>query len=151
MNIYRNIKNKLCFVEIFITWCAWMMFGLLSGYLPGWRGGYSLGRYFELQKRLGEIPYAAIVALRKKQERTTISSCSDLERGKLETLSQEELLFYAFMVNGKVRLGLRAFMAILLLCVAIFLGADWLVLHALIAILFFFGILRVAQGSMEIL
>ena len=55
------------------------------------------------------------------------------------------------MMNKNVRLGLRAFMAILLLCVAIFLGADWLVLHALIAILFFFGILRVAQGSMEIL
>lgn len=150
MNIYNHIRSAFYFIGMFIVWCTWVMLGLLFSYTPGWRGGYSLRRFFELQKRLEKIPYMTIVALAKNQGSRDNARLSSHEREALETVSPEDMLFYVFMMNKKIRLGLRAFMAILMLCAAIFLGADWLVLYALIALLFLFGILQIAQGSMEI-
>ena len=146
--IYMKLmyRTKIAFIfasmELFAVWCVWMLFGYAAGYMPGWKGGYTIWRCSELQKGLGNVPYERILSWAKGK--TGAESMP-------APYSKEEIAFYAFMMNTKIRQGLRSIMACLALSVVVALRYDMGLFYLLVLILLLFGIARFAQGCMDIL
>ena len=149
MNIRQIIQNMFFYIEAFILWCFVMVLGALSGYIPGWKGGYNIFRCIQRKNILDNIPYEKILSIAKKNELSPY--CLDNEENDNCYITNEDIAFYAFMVNKKIRCGIRSFIICLLLCAMIVMGLDWAILYFLIGIVFLFGVLKLVQGSMDIL
>lgn len=149
MNSRHAIQNIFFYIEAFIVWCIVMALGALSGYIPGWKGGYNIFRCIQRKKILDNIPYEKILSIVKKNELSPYFS--DNEENDNCYITNEDITFYAFMMNKKIRCGIRSFIICLTLCIMIIIGIDWAILYFLIGIIFLFGVLKLAQGSMDIL
>ena len=137
-----NLSHALASIEFFIGWCFWMVVVFFAGSLTGWKGGFYVWRSFERQKYFANMPYEKILDFAKRK----------YEIAKMPIpYSQEEITFYAFIMNPKIQQGLHSVVAAIFLSITIAIGVDWVILYIFIAMLFVFGIIKIMQGSMDIL
>ena len=137
-----------------------MMFGLLLGYLPGWKGAYAAWQSFKTHKAFRDVPYDRLLSFAKNAKKagaaglnTHLAKEVDTPSGEIHSiasLSPDELQFYAFMMHPKIRKGFRALIACGALCLLIAGGADWLILYLITAVFFLLGVGRVTQGVMDV-
>jgi len=150
MSSNRFFQNICAAVELGIMWCLWMVVGFIAGYMPGAKGGYSIFRCIQLRSVLGNIPYETLIKIAQGKKTLRDMELPSADGETSEIVSKEDIVFYTFMMNKKVRHGLRSFIGCLLLIVAIASGFDWLILYFVIAGLFLLGLTKFVQGVMEI-
>lgn len=129
-------------LEAYLVWCIWLILGFFMSYAPGWNKGDTILRYHKLHNILSKLPYEEILFMMKnKSYNENISSF----------VTSSDILFYAFMMNPSIRLGLRAALIVILLTVDIGCGLDVFILYICVAFLSLFAIIKFGQGLIAIL
>lgn len=138
----RNLPFVLRYLELFLVWCLWVCFGLLSGRQLAWKGMCPLAHYTELGKRLGVIPYEDLISLIKKRQMAYTINLP---------YKRDEIFYYVFMEHPKIRHGVRCFMLCFGLCPLWVFGADWVPVYLIMLVLFSWGLFNVMRGCLELL
>jgi len=137
----KKLSSILASVELSIALYALIVFEFFSSYITGWKRGYDLWHRFKLKEYFMSIPYEKIILMSKghyESERNDISC------------TEEEIKFFVFMMNPKIRHGLRALIAAMVLSIGIAIGFGWPILYLLAVALFVFGIIKMTarkQGT----
>ncbi len=115
--------------------------------------------YFKTQKTLNYILHKDFLNLyRIKKDEDFIKHIEKLiHEKKILPINREDIIalkkhmaFCAFITHPNTRIGLRALIGCGLLIALVANDVDFLILHAVIAVLFLFGICKIVQGAMDV-